>query len=114
SRSRHTRSKRDWSSDVCSSDLRTLQVMGQKAKGHQELDRAIGEWKQQLLEEAEEIITGDFADMKVELAETTKRLEALGREAKKATAEAKVAERRFERIRSLITRVLFYTRAWLA
>lgn len=65
--------------------------MGQKAKGHQELDRAIGEWKQQLLEEAEEIITGDFADMKVELAETTKRLEALGREAKKATAEAKVA-----------------------
>src|SRR5699024_8577257 len=65
--------------------------MGQKAKEHRRRAGATGEGKQHLPEEAEEMITGDFADMKVELAETTKRLEALGREAKKATAEAKVA-----------------------
>src|SRR5699024_11564843 len=31
SRRRHTRSKRDWSSDVCSSDLRLQRVLGQFA-----------------------------------------------------------------------------------
>src|SRR5699024_12063341 len=33
SRRRHTRSKRDWSSDVCSSDLRYIQIQGNLFQG---------------------------------------------------------------------------------
>src|SRR5699024_11781344 len=34
SRRRHTRSKRDWSSDVCSSDLGDLQSLTERAREH--------------------------------------------------------------------------------
>src|SRR5437868_4392330 len=38
SRRRHTRSKRDWSSDVCSSDLAELLLSGDTARGGEYLD----------------------------------------------------------------------------
>lgn len=65
--------------------------MGQKSKEYQEMDRAIGQWKQKLLNEAEDIINGDFANMKEELTETTTALGELHREAKRASVDAKLA-----------------------
>src|SRR5699024_11719296 len=41
SRRRHTRSKRDWSSDVCSSDLEHIVVKTKKEKGRMQLDDKI-------------------------------------------------------------------------
>src|SRR5437868_13991692 len=45
SRRRHTRPKRDWSSDVCSSDLRALATArrSRQALGHDEIDGRLQE-----------------------------------------------------------------------
>src|SRR5207249_7258449 len=42
SRRRHTRSKRDWSSDVCSSDLEYVAVMGPSGSGKSTLMNIVG------------------------------------------------------------------------
>src|SRR5690606_40440386 len=41
SRRRHTRFSRDWSSDVCSSDLETLAIVGESGSGKSTTARAI-------------------------------------------------------------------------
>lgn len=65
--------------------------MGRKSKAEQEIDRAIGEWKQQLLEEAEGIISDDFTRLEARLGETVEELDELKKDAKKAAAEASLA-----------------------
>src|SRR5699024_11755896 len=49
SRRRHTRSKRDWSSDVCSSDLfRSLAAIRNHSPGSKEVQEGMKEWYQLL------------------------------------------------------------------
>src|SRR5699024_11986249 len=60
-RRRHTRSKRDWSSDVCSSDLKTLRTSFGDVKVSVPRDRK-GEFEPQVLKKGQTSISQDVEE----------------------------------------------------
>lgn len=77
--------------------------MGQKSKEYQEMDRAIGQWKQQLLDEAEDLAMTDLRAFRADLAETSREFHELNKQAERTaekasrtTREAKIARQQLE------------------
>src|SRR5699024_11515426 len=89
SRRRHTRSKRDWSSDVCSSDLN---YMAEKGKKYQESLDLIDRTKAYEIEEAIELVK---QTAKASFDETVDRSEErrVGKESRSWSARKKTKEK---------------------
>lgn len=62
--------------------------MGQQSEAHQDIDRAIGKWKYDLLDECSELVLEDIAEHKQQLSATIEELQALQAEAEKTTQKA--------------------------
>src|SRR5699024_11962791 len=66
SRRRHTRSKRDWSSDVCSSDLEMAKEIPKRSEVPKELT-----WNLESIFETDEAWEKEFTSLKEDIAQIT-------------------------------------------
>lgn len=89
--------------------------MGRKSKTEREIDRSIGEWKQKLLYEAQDLVTGDFADMQDWLRNAVGLMKQHEQKARQAIREAKQAQQSIQENQRKFTKdfIIWTSICWL-